>query len=72
MYGTGALAGTVKDDVQAAYISAAGQTSTVTMSDIDSGGKTLLPGMYKFAVVVAAALSDGQLFLDANGDANAV
>lgn len=70
MYSTGSYAGTVKGDAQVAYNDAAGQASTSTLSNTDLQGLTLSPGVYKFDA--AAALSAGQLFLDANGDSEAV
>lgn len=69
-YSAGAYAGIVKGDAQVAYLAAALEASTATMTNIDLGGLTLAPGVYKFAA--DAALSGGQLFLDAKGDPNAV
>lgn len=69
-FAAGAYAGTVKGDAQDAYYQAAGQAATSSMSNVDLMGLTLTPGVYKFDG--AAALSGGQLFLDARGNANAV
>jgi type VI secretion system secreted protein VgrG len=69
-YSAGTFAGIVKGDAQVAYDDAAGQAFTATMSNVDLGGKTLSPGVYKFDT--AAALSAGELFLDAGGDSEAV
>jgi hypothetical protein len=54
-------------DIRSAYNNATGQASNHTLSDIDLGGLTLTPGVYKFATAAA-----GQLFLDAQGDVDAV
>ena len=70
VYLAGSYAEIVIGDIQKAYNNATGQASTQTMSDTDLGGLTLSPGVYKYDV--AAALSAGQLFFDANGDPNAV
>jgi hypothetical protein len=69
-YPAGAYAGTVKGDIQIAYDAAAGQPMNTTLSNVDLGGLTLRPAVYKWDDF--AALSAGQLFLDAKGDPNAV
>jgi hypothetical protein len=60
----------VKGDAQLAYEDAAGQAADTILSDTDLGGLSLSPGVYKFDA--AAALSAGDLFLDAKGDSDAV
>jgi hypothetical protein len=69
-YLAGSYAEIVIGDIRKAYNNATGQASTHTSSDIDLGGLTLFPGVYKFDA--AAALSAGQLFFDAQGDVDAV
>ena len=56
-------------DLTAAYNNLAGRASTSLMSGVDLGGKTLVAGVYTFAV--AAGLT-GDLTLDAQGNASAV
>ena len=69
-YLAGPYACLVVGDVQKAYLNATGQAFNTTLSNIDLGGLTLSPGVYKFDA--AAAFSLGQLFFDAKGDADAV
>jgi hypothetical protein len=69
-YSAGAYAGIVAGDITIAYNNATAQSSTHTLSGTDLGGLTLIPGVYKFGS--SAALSAGQLFLDAQGDVDAV
>jgi hypothetical protein len=63
-------AGMVVGDILIAYNNATGQAANHILTDTDLGGLTLSPGVYKFDG--AAALSAGQLFLDAHGDKDAV
>jgi hypothetical protein len=74
IYGDTYLAGSYAEiiigDIRKAYNNATGQAFNHTLSNIDLGGLTLFPGVYKFDA--AAALSAGQLFFDAQGDADAV
>ncbi len=60
-----------KNDLTAAYLSAEGATnpSPATVSG-DQGGKTLAPGIYKSTSTLG--IQNGDLTLDAKGDANAV
>lgn len=62
-------AATAKADLGVVFGLVAGATCTTTMSGVDLGGKTLVPGVYCFA---AAALMSGPLVLDAQGDTAAV
>jgi hypothetical protein len=52
-----------------AYNVAAGKALTMTLSNSDLGGMTLLPGVYKFDETAAM---NGMLTLDADGNPNAV
>jgi type VI secretion system secreted protein VgrG len=70
MYSAGNYAGIVKGDAQNAYEAAAEQPVDTILSDTDLGGLTLIPGVYKFDDT--AALSQGELFLDAQEDPDAV
>src|SRR6185503_16232105 len=54
-------------DVTHAYKTLAGVASTAVMTGQDLGGRTLVPGVYSFAV---SAPLNGVLTLDAKGDAN--
>ncbi len=65
------IATQAKLDLTAAYIDAAGRTSTdiVTLSG-NIGGLTLTPGLYKSTS--SLAISSGDLTFDAKGNANAV
>jgi hypothetical protein len=69
-YAAGSYAEIVKGDAQVAYDSAAGQPADTILSDTDLGGLTLTPGVYKFDV--AAAMLEGDLFLDAQENVDAV
>jgi hypothetical protein len=57
-------------DALLAYQDAASQPFNVTMTNVDLGGLTLTRGVYKWDA--AAALSSGDLYLDAEGDEDAV
>jgi hypothetical protein len=69
-YAAGSYAEIVKGDAQIAYESAAEQPVDTILSDTDLGGLTLTPGVYKFDDT--AAMSQGELFLDAQEDSDAV
>jgi len=55
-------------DLNLAYTAAAALPFTQDMTGVDLGGKTLLPGVYKFS---SSAQLTGALTLDANNDPNA-
>ena len=55
-------------DAGTAYAALAGKAATTTMTGTNLGGKTLAPGVYKFA---SSALQTGTLTLDAQGDESA-
>jgi hypothetical protein len=57
-------------DLAAAYNDAAGRTTSPTTVSGDLGGRTLVPGIYVSSSTLA--ISNGDLTLDAGGDANAV
>ena len=61
--------GSAQGDLTTAYNTLAGKAFNTTLSNQDLGGMTLLPNVYKFD---AAAALNGQLTLDARGDAAAV
>lgn len=69
MDSSNAAAGTAQTALTTAYNNAAAAASTATLSEVDLGGLTLLPGVYTFS---SAASLNGVLTLDAGGDANAV
>ncbi len=64
-----AVALQAQSDLTAAYNACAGAVSTVTLTGQDLGGRTLTPGVYKFA---ASAPLNGVLTLDAQGNPDAV
>ncbi len=59
-----------QSDLTVAYNTLAGMALTDTMTDIDLGGLTLGPGVYRFAT--AAVMSSSGLTLDGEGDPNAL
>ena len=69
--GVGAMLNQAKLDLVAAYLAAEGAVSPApaTVSG-DQGGKTLAPGIYKSTSTLL--IQNGDLTLDAQGDANAV
>ena len=66
--GNGASLG-AQGDLTVAYNVAAGKNMTTSLSNVDLGGMTLLPGVYNWA---GAASMNGMLTLDAGGDPDAV
>ncbi|MDP1825387.1 MAG: ice-binding family protein [Archangium sp.] len=66
---TDAVAAQARADTTAAYLNLAGQVATADMSGIDLGGQNLVAGVYRYT---SAALLNGTLTLDAQGNANAV
>ena len=70
---SGALLNGAQNDLTTAYIDAAGRPATVDFGvvDIQLGGQTLLPGVYRFGHAATANLI-GTLTLDANGELNPV
>lgn len=66
-----ALLTTAKADLTAAYLDAAGQTTTGVIS-ADLGGQTLTPGVYEDNDAPDSLSLTGTLTLDAQGDPNAV
>jgi hypothetical protein len=68
-----ALLTTAKNDLTAAYLNAAGQTTDTTFvaGDNQLGGQTLTPGVYAFGGAATANII-GTLTLDGLGDPNAV
>jgi len=69
--GTAAMLLQAQNDLTAAYNTAAGATSPApAVAPADLGGKTLAPGIYTSASTML--LQNGDLTLDAQGDANAV
>jgi len=65
---TGPVTAQAMTDLMAVATGLANMPANVNMSDLDLGGTTLLPGVYKFD---AAAAMNGILTLDANGQNNA-
>lgn len=59
-------------DLTAAYNQLASQTPTVNLSGQDLGGKTLLPGVYRFNGNANLDAALGSLTLDGSGNANSV
>jgi len=64
---TGLVTGQARLDLITAEVSLAGMAANADMSNIDLGGKTLAPGVYKFT---GAAGQTGALVLDAQGKNN--
>jgi len=64
---TGLVTGQARLDLITAQVSLAGMAANADMSNIDLGGKTLAPGVYKFT---GAAGQTGALVLDAQGKNN--
>jgi sugar lactone lactonase YvrE len=64
---TGSVTGQARLDLITAEVSLAGMAANADMSNIDLGGKTLAPGVYKFT---GAAGQTGALVLDAQGKNN--
>jgi len=64
---TGLVTGQARLDLITASVSLAGMAANADMSNIDLGGKTLAPGVYKFT---GAAGQTGALVLDAQGKNN--
>jgi sugar lactone lactonase YvrE len=64
---TGLVTGQARLDLITAEVSLAGMAANADMSNIDLGGKTLAPGVYKFT---GAAGQTGALVLDAKGKNN--
>ena len=64
-----AVALKAQTDLTAAYNALAGAASTATLTGQDLGGRTLTPGVYRFA---ASAPLNGVLTLDAQGNRDAV
>src|SRR5688572_3977699 len=67
-----ATAQTAQTDLTAAYNQLVAQTPTVTLSGQDLGGKTLLPGVYRFNGNANLDAALGALTLDGGGNANSV
>jgi len=69
--GVGAMLNQAKLDLVAAYLAAEGAVSPAPQTVAgDQGGKTLAPGIYKSTSTLL--IQNGDLTLDAQGDANAV
>lgn len=66
---TDAVAGTAQNDLTAAYVFLAGQTSDVDLTGQDLGGQTLVGGTYTFS---SSAQLTGTLTLDAQGSSDAL
>jgi hypothetical protein len=66
--GTGGQTGQARLDLQKAMVGLAGMPTGTDMSNVDLGGKTLLPGVYTFN---GAATQNGALVLDAHFQNNA-
>jgi sugar lactone lactonase YvrE len=64
---TGTATSQARLDLMTAQVSLAGMAANADMSNIDLGGKTLAPGVYKFT---GAAGQTGALVLDAQGKNN--
>src|SRR6476660_1553133 len=63
---------TAQTDLTSAYNQLVAQTPTVTLSGQDLGGKTLLPGVYRFNGNANLDATLGALTLDGGGNANSV